>query len=236
MSRSISDLADTQPADPRSFNTQPMEGYQSTFSQLRYDQPFEDNAQLHQTLTERNQAPTQQGQYSAEQEQIAAEIRKLFEGEADVAEDILNTAKIIRRPINSTGLLGEGMTPETRVEILFLRSSPKLATSHPPVYPNPLLHQQVPTLTSPANHPAGFLYSAPYPAVEHDYAAEANIYAAEKKDARKRDRAAKRAADLRANKPTSPPRPTGYGRAMGNDRVGTLRHLGINWEDGEEEK
>ena len=110
------------------------------------------------------------------------------------------------------------------------------------MYPNPMMHRQVTTLTSPANYPGGFLYDAPYPSVEHDYAAEVNFQEAEKKEARKKERAAKRAADpsaypsLRATKPTSPPRSTGYGRAMGNDGVGTLRYLGINWDDVDEEK
>ena len=62
----------------------------------------------------RQSLPTQYNETSTEHEQIATEIRKLMEGEPDVAEDILDTSNIRRNPPVTSGFAGRGLSHQRK--------------------------------------------------------------------------------------------------------------------------
>lgn len=180
--------------------------HQSPNNQLFDVQPFRIQPFEAHQLTE-----TQR--HAAEADQIAREIRYLFQEEPDVADYVLGVANISQSPTSSNNLP---------------------SGSGPPVYPAPFNCQS--TLTSLITNPGGLPYDNPYPKAEHDYEAEAKMYEAQEKEHQKM-----REAEFAKNPPTfpyprngsQPPSSSGYGGEMGNGGLGTSRYLGVNWESAE---
>ncbi len=222
---------------------------QLSASQSSNIQSFEPN---HRLLTQPIALHTLEPQ--AEDDQISHRITQLFEEDPDVADDVLDSANSSKRPLipNAHHLVELSIPPAMHIDAL-RQSSLEVAFSQvpqpqpecllpprcsSPTYPDPTLHQL--TLTTPPKNRGGFLYDGPYPQLEHDWEGEVRMYEDQKKEARRKERKAK----LAANPPTypfasisdQPPSSIGYGKAMGNGGVGTLDYLGIRWESGEKER
>jgi hypothetical protein len=150
----------------------PVAQHDHTFSE--YDQ-YHPVARYDHTLTENDH-------YYPEEEQIAAEIPRQFEEAADVAEDVLNTAEISSQPLYESGPPGQGMISEIHIAYPH-QCSLNTAAPESFVYPDPSLDQLAPTSSDPGHYPNAY-----------SYAAEVSMPEAEKKEARKRRRVAKRGA------------------------------------------
>lgn len=144
-----------------------------------------------------------------EDDLINHEIRNLFREDPEVAHDVLASANISGRRLipNAGGLIERNIVPARHIDAL--RETPLEAAGReidqslaaytmptrrpaPSMFPDPSEYEL--TLTTPLNHPGGFLYDGPYPRVEHDWEAEVKMYDEQRKEARKKAREAEKAA------------------------------------------